>query len=793
MDFWCRRVCNLSACELVSLVRAPLLTGSCHRKTSTIAREASLKPRQCIGKIKSWNTFDRRGVIVEEKTGQEYVIPNTRAFETVLPTLLRSLEGATATFDVTEDANAGDCVIIRSRTEPITARSYDRNPPLDYLSFLTSSNEVKSSTSAVPSGSSIQSNDTSKPKVGQYAIKITIDLNSIPSDQLVRLSGPLVNEEPVPPTKNYKDMRSCRIFSDNFNEFLRIKRQLGSSEKAQEVIDQRIEQAQKSLPQRKVVAEEVTGVVLVWSSIHRSGVVMEGLSEIPKDAPPVNPSDSTKVSIIRNVYCFQSALPTSQCLVNRPIVFTKVTYSTQPGKTFAENIIVQGKVEFDASTASIEEASAAKKKMQQLEKRRRQLGTLYDEGDMEEGSSTFGVTSSEEAHSGRHPDSSQTPRGEAATNGDGSATPKGPMYGVITRWSGGQGTVENGQGRKYYIQSAAVFTQLVDQSSHTIRGAVVTFRVNEAHPRYVEEVSILSTPASSSMAIKPLLDRVPGSSTRRASESRIARTTVLKVNELTGKQVPHSIEVEPESVDWLEGTLVAWSTHEGQGIIHGQDDNRYVLKDAEENVILYSHRKALLKKGRKVKFTAFGSTGLLACNVVPLATEADEEELRAEELRPKEPTRTMDGNLDEALPSPTSTSYWISRIENSGIDVSEVKKLQNRAISPEELNDDSQFLDTDDLLKKDRWWNDPQKNKKFPNSNVRYGDLQLIGPASMLNFAAKAQDPQRLQKMTDKYQSKLTEEQKKEAWRRAKEMAPRYEELVKKSRERNEEPQFYFF
>ncbi|CCW68440.1 unnamed protein product [Phytomonas sp. Hart1] len=784
MGFWRRRAWTLRVYELVPLARVPLLTGTYRRTISTTAKENSPKPRQRIGRIKTWNSFDRQGVIVEEKTGQEYVIPSTRAFETVLPTLLRSLEGSIATFDVTEDPHAGDCVIIRSRTELITARSYDRKPPLDFLNMFASSNEVEPTTSALSNESGVELQDIKEPKVVQYANKITIDLNSISSNQLVRLSGPLVNEEPVPPTKNFKDMRICRIFSRDVNEFLKLKQELGSSKKAQEVIEQRIEKAQKSLPQRKVVAEEVMGVVLVWSAIHRSGVILEGLREIPNDAPLLDLSNTTKASIIRNVYSFQSALPTSQSLVNRPVVFTKVAYSTHPGKTFAEAILVQGNFDFDASTASIEEASAAKKKAQQLEKRRRQLGTFYTDEAEREAEPRWGA-GSPDGPSAQPPD--QAP-------GCSTAGEKGPLlYGVITRWSGGQGTIECGNGPTFYIPSAAVFTQLVESSSHAIRGAVVTFRVNPPRPRYVAEVNILSTPASSLMEIKPLLDRVPHSSTWKPPTDGSSGATIAEVGEGAGREGADRAAVEPHGVEWLEGTLVAWSAQENQGIIHGKDGVRYVLKDADENVILYSHRKTLLKKGRDVKFTAFGSTGLLACNVVPLTTEANEEELLAEELHRKEPTRTLDGNLDEALPSPTSTSYWISRIEKSGIDVGEVKKLQNRAISPEELDDDSQFLDTDELLKKDHWWNDPQKNKKFPNSNVRYGDLQLIGPASMLNFAVKAQDPQRLQKMTDKYQSKLTEEQKQEAWRRAKDMAPQYEELVKKAREQNEEPKFYFF
>ncbi|EPY22993.1 hypothetical protein STCU_07966 [Strigomonas culicis] len=705
------------------------------------------------GTVTAWHPFERTGSITDGETGEVFTIANTRAFETVLPTMLRTLEGARVRFTV-DRAPQADRVIVRNHVVPITAESYTVRPPVDFVNPLNAPQQPPCPEKAP----------------GRYAKDIVVDIQSIPSDKLVRLSGPLVDEEVVAPTKNLKDMRSSRVLDRDTNEYLRLKRQLGSAAEAREVLDARRAEEARHAVRREVVARQVSGTVVAWSPLHRSGAVREGPATAadPTSTAPVEVQEGAAgVAIIRNVHCFQSALPTSQTLLQRRVTYDKVAYSSHPGKCFAEAVVVEGALGFDASVASVEAARQEKEREKQAERRRRQMGT---------------------AHVFADDPAAALP------------VPEGEVYGVITRWSGGQGTLESGDGRLYYIQSAADFVQLMREDTHGIRGAVVTFRVAPEQPRYAREVDILSTATSSVEEMRPMLDRVPGSSTRVRAPAAAADATavVMEPNERTGVPVPRSVAVEPEGVDWAEGTLIAWSAIEGQGIIHGGDGERYVLRDPAEHVIAYRERRHLLAKGRKVKFTAYGATGLLACNVVPLDGEASEAEVREAELRVDEPQYSMDGNVSEAIASPMSTSYWMNRMDKAGYDTAEIKQLQNRALTLDEDDDDDgteggKFLDSDDLFKKDHWWNDPKKNIRLPNSDMTAGHLALMGPASMMNFAMKAKDPKKLDKMAQKYNARLTEGQKEYAWKQAKEMAPKYESLIKKARAKNEEPTFYFF
>lgn len=753
------------------------------------------QPQRLTGRVLRWHPFDRKGTVVESVTGREYTIANARAFETVLPTLLYGLDGAKVEF-TPDDSPDADRVIIRARTEEMTEHFYQRQPPVNYLNPLAA--EQRATAPSGGGGERVSERESTRPAEEDgpthrtlFAKNILVDLSSIASDKLIRSRHPLASEEAVRPTANLKDMRSSRIFDKQTNEYLKLRKALGSTEAAEAEMQRRATEEARSVVRREVVATGVGGVVVAWSAIHRSGVVLEGAAEVESDAV-VDCGSLKNASIIRNVFSFQSALPTSQHLLHRRVVFTKTKYSTTGERTFAEEIVVEGDLVHDASASSPEEARERKQHEKLLEKRERQLGVLTARELEKKQAARVAKDAA--------PTSVVVGDWEEAAAAE---IPEGPVFGVVTRWSGGQGTVESGDGNVYYVRSAADFEQLVEKDSHAVRGAVVTFTVDREHPRYAREIHILSTAATSVVEMKPLLDRVPGSSTRRSEgptgRGPAAAVAVVETNDLTGRKVLRSAEVEPEDAEWVEGTLISWSPNEDQGIISGSDGVRYVLRDAEENVIQHSKRKPLLKKGRRVKFTAFGSTGRLACNVVPLDTEADEAELAESELRPKEPRFSMDGNLDEAIASPMSTSYWISRMAKSGYDVSEVKALQNRAITPDEFDDDSddpnakKLLDSEDVLKKDEWWNDPRKNRRFPNSDMTAGHLALMGPASVLNTALKASNPKTLNKMLNKYQSRLTEEMKEVAWQKAKEMAPMYDEQVKKARERNEEPTFYYF
>jgi hypothetical protein len=629
-------------------------------------------------------------------------------------------------------------------------------------------------------------------------------------------------------------MRSSRLFDRETNAYLKLKQQLGSGEEARRLLAERRERAEAAAPRREVVAERMTGVVLAWSGIHRSGLIREGLEEASDKGAPnhalttQNASDTTQLCIIRNVHAFQSALPTSQSLLQRRVTFTKVAYSTQPHRFFAEDIEVAGGVTYDNAVSSLEEAHAAKQRERTASLRSGRPGAMIldDSGDVRGERRDSGVHRDEshpngpcfcEAERGDTVTTTAKGKGETfaldtgnATELDDTVDPNKVYYGVVVRWSGGQGVVEGGDGRHYFLRSAADFVQLVDQSSHQLRGAVVQFKRVPENARYAREVDILSTATPSLSEVKPMLEKTHSTATDGgasavscAADQQQQKQHSVNSPASEGVDVAamsNATDVEPEGVEWVYGKLLSWSSVEGQGIVLSDADSeaRYVLRDPEENVIAYKAKRHLLKKGRRVKFTTFGITGRLACNLVLLDTEVEEDALREEELRPKEPQLTLDGNVNDAIPSPMSTSYWLHRMDKAGYDTREVKALQNRALTLDEDDEDDgteggKFLDSDELLKKDHWWNDPRKNVRFPNSDMTAGHLALIGPASMMNVAMKTKDPKKLDKMLKKYQSRLTEDQKEYAWKQAKEMAPKYEECIRKGRERNEEPKFYFF
>lgn len=565
------------------------------------------------------------------------------------------------------------------------------------------------------------------------------------------------------------------------------------------------------------------------------------------------------------------------------------------------------------------------------------------------------------------------------------------LYGVIIRWSGGQGIIESSNGKHYYVSSAAHFNQLVDLSSHKLRGAVVSFLpdippfsssssafrspriappaasnsqrtslAQHSHSEWMDapmnatEIELLCVASDNLESTRPMMELRPvrhpfphSTSNRHSAEfSTAAMAASSPSPTLFGSSTPEGIpkqalkeemtesenerlrdntqcregkqdesgddqgrrtkmkeeeEGREEDRQWKFGFLVQWSSAEGQGIIQGEDveKTRYVLKDIKENikgrmiVSSYDKKKATAKEkeeeenacsaenqnnshricrsgpqqnsaagagtavsssdthntlssshwefspctpgtksftalvqrklviGRCVKFMTYGTTGLLACNVIILPDMMREfetassrmewkgnstQEERAEDEEEGEIQKKSSGvealQNEEAIVSPTCTSYWLQRMERAGYDVKEVSNMQNKALTPPLDDEDDKdggsggggaFLDSEDLLKKDHWWTDPRKNKKFPNSNMTAGHLALIGPASMMNLAAKASDPKRLDKMVKKYQARLTEDQKALAWEKAKEMAPKYEACIRRAKEKKEEPTFHFF
>ncbi|ORC87462.1 uncharacterized protein TM35_000222610 [Trypanosoma theileri] len=723
-------------------------------------------PQRLSGTVVSWHPFERRGVIHCVENGKEYIIPNARAFETILPTRLRYLKGAKVEFEVLRDAQEVDRVITRSRLDNITANSYKQRTPVDFLAgFRLAPPQEGDKTSKV---SELKSEETKSLNASlssnQFiAGHITVDLSTVVDPEVGNSTAGAEEdvytvdtvEGGVPPPKSVKDLRNPAVLDNETMKFLRLRQRIGDELKVKEVLkkQQEEEEAKQKANQRKVLSTQQTGVVLTWSSLHRSGVLLENTTTLPKCT---SAEEMKNVCIIRNVDAFDTALPTSLNLVGRVVTFAKVIYNSQPSSVFAENITVHGEIHFDDDLTAAQEAKSKEAAAEEHAKRAKQLGTQFEE-----------------------------------ENYDNEPLPSVPLYGVVTRWSGGQGIVETGSRRLYYIQSAAEFKQLVDHTSYSIRGAVVSFRVDPLNRRNAKDVDVLSLATRDFSTVMPMLKRSDGAVASLSTSSSVAGGLN---NENPKKEEK---EFTNDDLTWVHGMMITWSPSEGQGVIQGDDDERYVLRDAEEHVVDYKTRKSLLKKGRQVKFTPFGGTGRLACNVVLLDTEADAALLAEAELQTQqEEVRIAEGHSEEAIASPMSTAYWITRMDRAGYDTTEVKQMQNKAITFEDDDDDEsndKLLDSEDLFKKDHWFNDPRKNMRLPNSDMTAGNLALIGPASMMNIAMKAHDPKKLEKMKNKYYNRLTEPMKEFAWKQAKELAPKYEKRVKEAREKGDEPRFSFY
>nr|CCC54256.1 conserved hypothetical protein, fragment [Trypanosoma vivax Y486] len=604
-------------------------------------------PKCLSGVIVSWHPFERRGSIRCDDDGRVYVIPNARAFETILTSRTRSLEGAKVKFAPLGHEREVENVITRSRLDPITENSYKQPSPVDFLSAFrvdqdheVQRTEIGGRRSENPLEPGKTHSSASCDSFELVAGNIVVDLNTLAGTTSTCVVGEerLGDEElmgGLPSPLGKKDLRNAVVLDADTKELLRLRRQVGDESRAREIFqERRRKEIAEKAQERVVLAELQTGIVLSWS----------------------------------------------QCIT-------------------------------------------------------------------------------------------------------------APLYGVITRWSGGQGVVETGNGRQYYIRSAADFLQLIDQKSSAVRGAVVRFNVDSENRRNAREVDVLS------LAVRSPLDMVPTLEKREPTKSPVGRSAGVEevgCGTTSAAAGGGSSSPPPETVQWVHGMVVTWSQQEGQGVIEGDDGIRYVLRDAEAHIVNYETCKFLLNKGRRVKFVSCGISGRLASNVVLFEEEADESVLVEAELQLRQP-RLSDGHADEAIASPMSTAYWIGRMDKAGFDTSEVKKMQGKAIAFEEDDNDDKLLDSEDLFKKDHWFNDPRKNIRLPNSDVTAGNLALIGPASMMNIAMKAHNPKKLEKMKDKYYNRLTEPMKEYAWKQAKELAPKYEKRIKEAREKGEEPRFTFY
>lgn len=787
------------------------------------------------GTVTQWHPYERRGV-VRGADGRDYVVPNSRAFETVLPSTIRGgLEGAKVTFRVQalrgslDDAAASstlptDRSVIRRRNDGIHANSYSQTPlkQTDLLAAFRLADDGKLTTTAEPASCNVSLSATEESlgplpwqrkrsatnervdtasSTTALAIDIVVDLSTLPKPSEARVKEDEERyylKEGIRPPSHLKDYRPVSLIDSN--KLAQMHRYARASPTEKPVKESMMDCALSASPEKTppidtvvkeahskgsdatvpsapsssappkitrtvITAEPLVGTVVAWSSLHRTGLVVRG--ELPADAVDVPVVSSLENAfVIRSVESFETAMPSSLDLVKRRVRFMAVAYSNVPHQVFAEQIVIEGDLDYSLKITEAPKQTASDAKKLKL------AAMVYNEPIVNAQGTSDDLSS-------------------RAAVGD-PEVPLGAVYGILTRWSGGQGIIERGNGVVYFVQSAAAFLQLVDQHSSSIRGAVVTFEVEPQNPRYAVKVNVLSLAHKDVQSVKPSMPRKDAVVSQQS-------TTPVAVDAPSSAAVK-SARVDDSGAEWLEGFIVSWSPAEEQGVIQGDDGERYLLRDADENVVGYdeSMTRHLIKKGRRVKYCRYGGTGLLACHVIALDTEADEAALRAASLQAKadrENQLSIDGNPDEAIASPMSTSYWMTKMERAGFDVSEVKKRQEMAQVPRELQDedDDPLLSPDEVFKKDRWFNDKDRNIKVPGSDVRVGDLAQVSPIAMVNLAQKVSSPEKLEKMKNKYYNMLSEDMKAHAWQQAKEMAPRYAKRIREARETGQEPTFHFY
>lgn len=822
--------------------------------------------RVASGRIVEWDSLNRTGIIEADPADdgsapRRFHILSPRVFETIVPSHIRSLKGTRVTsFEPEEGVGKSSAHIYHKGTWAGYRPHASMMPHKDLLA----SHEVTLTKAAAKGDIERSKFGRSDAEEGDIwtAHKIVLDLSTAPQltkaeraelrtrdyvkkGSLLRLGQVDLRPRSLFNTAEEFAMieakRLRRPYEEVLKEFLEEEeeeRQLEARTKdlsslagkkvvtkEDKPVPSATEAASSSKPAefsrpvvyREFVEKEVLGVVVAWSSVTRSGVCIQGSLE--EGLSLEEQIGKQQIYVIKSVDSFISAMPNAINLRGREVKFSVVSYTEAKGarypNLFAEEIVVQGDLEiFNADNRTKGSDSAPSKKPSKIEEPR--------------------------------------------------AVVEGTQYGVITRWSGGQGTVEGSNGDVFFIERGSDFDEAVDVKTNAaaLRGAVVTFVVDAARPQFAASLRLLSTPQPTNREVKTVPFRLP-------QTSGVPATGVAN---MVAPVIPAPATVPPTSDPrWLTGVLSSWSAVEGSGIIQlvleedpaadplpqpaasssstapspvdrlsdlnlsslGAEvkspivppsrtpvgtwvpNSRFVLRDPSETIVSYDEHKLLLKKGRKVHFIPGGSTGKICQFVMLDMSEVSEEELKSieeKERGTKTPSVALEeGEYDprsevtsEIAQPPTNGAYWFARAERAGFDMSELRAMKGRegeAVDPTrddprkdmEGNKGIDLNDPIEVLENDPWFKDPSKNKKFPNSDMRYGDMQRTSPIAMMSLANKVRDPKKLEETKDKYYNKLTEPMKEWCWQQAKEQAPRFEQRIKEAKMKGTEPTFHYF
>ena len=668
-----------------------------------------------FGTIESWSSIDRRGTIVARQGDEEvqFTIPNARSFETLMPTMLRSLDGSKVSFKADfEKKVATDIVIDLNTVRRLHPEAFPK--------------EVEVTVAEPPLPSHLQ---TTKPLR--------------PEESVTREGVDLRYTDFAPPSdSSARDLRLSALMDTK----PKIKKRTANFDAKEE-----------ELADRQVVAETLKGKIVAWSILHRSGLVV-----VEKETGDDRSYDPSKFEgghedhfLVRNVDSFESAMPGAVSLRGAEVQFTGVTYGNAPGRQFAESI----QVLVMPPEEPLPSAANAKDKK------------------------SFVVE-------------------------DEVPAPAGKVFGVVGRWSGGQGTIEASNQQTYFIESSKDFL-LMDPSAVAIKGAVVTFTVDPATPKFARTIDIISemNPARLS-GQRGFTDAMPVPGRRSAS------------GEADQGELPQG-----DDIPWRYGRLVMWSTDERQGVIAAEVDktsasdssasptdkelDRFLIRDASADLHEFDEVKAKIRRGIRVKFLVREGTRIAQHIVLSPITakmmdkKGDEQIVELDEFGdplPEEQLKLDDPELienkhmkmsmfegsEEATGSPSATNHWVDRFEKVGLNMKDYKTYKESLTPPSE-NDPLFDEDNDNT-----WIRDPNRNKKINDSNTRFSDVSAITSSGLLKMSATMQQPEKREKFKKKLEDRASAETKQYAMEKAKEAAPRYLKAIKDARAKNEEPVFSF-
>lgn len=664
--------------------------------------------------------------------------------------------------------------------------------------------------------------------IGEFgeATRIIINATTLPRDPA---------DADVKPTLGKKDHRqtalNVKAYADMRAQELEAKRRWVEERKNGSVTI-------RGSSARVVCPATMKGTVTAWSKLHRTGMI-----EVDRGAnrPPLR-------YVIQSTNDFLDAMPSSSdlrgCVVDFRPVHTHIIENVQE---------VQAATGYGAATSSDASASSTDKQGAALKDVQDMLPSnvsvsLGDCTNMVAEDITVleypAKPTAEEAAA-----AAAAAKKAAAFNGvDENELPMdtpGPHYGIITRWSGGQGTIEGGTGRTFFIEGVHSFGSF-DPNQAALRGAVVQFDQNQTAYRYAINIVILSEIASSGGvgdALPP--QQLPLQAVNIADfDSRLVAqvdySNAIADSNVEGAYTAADASAAASGADGgdnaadgvlptratgsesdpfahlpiKKGVVVTYSPKEFAGIIEEEGTGiRYVLRDASKDVVGFASPvvKKTFEKSCSVSFVGVGASGRIAARVRLEQTkqgdkfDQDEAEAaaakkaadRAKDLEESGVSETdaangdgeaaTSGPVDEATASPMAKEYWLRRFERVGANMTEYRK-HAAEIKPPEGNEH-----LDDYAKDDPWFNDPKRNHKV-RGNATVSDMMKISPPNLMNLVMQGQkDPNSLEETKKKIEKRIPPEMQMKCREEAKTMAPKFLKALQEKRERGNDPAFNFY